>query len=72
MDPALTASLLAAASAAVGAFVGYWMGVARAERVSRAREALLLDELDLAVDLIAATDRHPAGRHLRLVADERA
>lgn len=67
MDPVLTASLLAAVTGAASAFIAYWSGVARTERRYRDRENLLLDELDLAVDLIAATDRHPAGRHLRLV-----
>lgn len=67
MDPALTASLLAATFTAVGAFVGYWMGVDRAERRAATREDQLLAELDAAVDVIAALPQHPSGRHLRAV-----
>ncbi len=70
MDPALTASLLAAGTGAVSAFIAYWSGVARTEKRLAAREAALLDELDVAVDLITKTPNHPAGRHLRLVAEE--
>jgi len=67
MDPALTAALLAAVFTALGAFVGYWLGVDRTERQAATREDHLLAELDAAVDLIAALPKHPSARHLKAV-----
>ena len=74
MDPALTAALLAAGTGALSAFVAYWAGVGRAEKRHKAREAVLLDDLDDAIHVLTdmAIAHHPAGRHLRLVTPEGA
>ena len=74
MDPTLTAVLLALGCGAVTAFVGYWAGVGQAEKRHKAREAVLLDDLDDAIHVITdmALANHPAGRHLRLVTHEGA
>ena len=74
MDPALTAALIAAGASCLSAFVAYWAGVGHAERRHKAREAVLLDDLDDAISVLTdmAVNRHPAGRHLRLVSPEGA
>ena len=74
MDPALTTALIASGTAAVAAFVAYWAGVGTAEKRHKAREAALLDDLDDVVSVLTdmAVNKHPAGRHLRLVAPEGA
>ena len=74
MDPALTAALFAAGTGAVSAFVAYWAGVGRAEKRHKAREAVLLDDLDATIHVLTdmAVNNHPAGRHLRLVSPEGA
>ena len=74
MDPALTAVLFAAGFSAVAAFVAYWAGVGVAEKRHKAREAVLLDDLDDAIHVLTdmAIHHHPAGRHLRLVTPEGA
>ena len=74
MDPALTAALLAAGTSTVAAFVAYWAGVGVAEKRHKAREAVLLDDLDDAIHVLTdmAISNHPAGRHLRLLTPEGA
>ena len=74
MDPVLITSLIAAGTAAVSAFVAYWAGVGAAEKRHKAREAVLLDDLDDAIHVLTdmAVNNHPAGRHLRLVSPEGA
>ena len=74
MDPALTVVLFGAAMSTVTAFVAYWAGVGVAEKRHKAREAVLLDDLDDAIHVLTdmAIHHHPAGRHLRLVAPEGA
>ena len=74
MDPALTAALLAASTSTVAAFVAYWAGVGVAEKRHKAREAVLLDDLDDAIHVLTdmAIHHHPAGRHLRLLTPEGA
>jgi hypothetical protein len=74
MDPALTAALLAAGTSTVTAFVAYWAGVGIAEKRHKAREAVLLDDLDDAIHVLTdmAISNHPAGRHLRLLTPEGA
>lgn len=69
MDPALTTALVAGAAALAAAFVAYWAGVGTAEKRHKAREAVLLDDLDNVVNVLTdmAINRHPSGRHLRLV-----
>jgi F0F1-type ATP synthase alpha subunit len=74
MDPALTVVLFAAAMSTVTAFVAYWAGVGIAEKRHKAREAVLLDDLDDAIHVLTdmAVHHHPAGRHLRLLTPEGA
>jgi hypothetical protein len=74
MDPALTTTLIALTAAALTGFVAYWAGVGNAEKRHKAREAALLDDLDDAIHVLTdmAVNRHPAGRHLRLVSTEGA
>jgi len=74
MDPALITALIALGAAAVSGFVAYWAGVGVAEKRHKAREAVLLDDLDDAIHVLTdmAVNHHPAGRHLRLVAPEGA
>jgi hypothetical protein len=74
MDPALITALIALTAAAVTGFVAYWAGVGVAEKRHKAREAVLLDDLDDAIHVLTdmAVNHHPAGRHLRLVAPEGA
>lgn len=74
MDPVAVAALLAGGTGAVSAFVGYWAGVGQAEKRHKAREAILLDDLDDAIHVLTdiAMNNHPAGRHLRLVSPEGA
>jgi F0F1-type ATP synthase alpha subunit len=74
MDPALTVVLFAAAMSTVTAFVAYWAGVGVAEKRHKAREAVLLDDLDDAIHVLTdmAVHHHPAGRHLRLLTPEGA
>ena len=74
MDPALTTTLIAAGTALITGFVAYWAGVGTAEKRHKAREAVLLDDLDNAIHVLTdmAINNHPAGRHLRLVSPEGA
>ena len=74
MDPALTVVLFAAGTSTVAAFVAYWAGVGVAEKRHKAREAVLLDDLDDAIHVLTdmAVHHHPAGRHLRLLTPEGA
>ena len=74
MDPALTVVLFAAGTSTVAAFVAYWAGVGVAEKRHKAREAVLLDDLDDAIHVLTdmAIHHHPAGRHLRLLTPEGA
>jgi hypothetical protein len=74
MDPVAAAALLAMGTGAVSAFVAYWAGVGIAEKRHKAREAVLLDDLDDAIHVLTdmAINNHPAGRHLRLVNPEGA
>ena len=74
MDPALTVVLFGAAMSTVTAFVAYWAGVGVAEKRHKAREAVLLDDLDDAIHVLTdlAISNHPAGRHLRLLTPEGA
>ena len=74
MDPALTVVLFGAAMSTVTAFVAYWAGVGVAEKRHKAREAVLLDDLDDAIHVLTdmAVHHHPAGRHLRLLTPEGA
>ena len=74
MDPALTVVLFAAGTSTVAAFVAYWAGVGIAEKRHKAREAVLLDDLDDAIHVLTdmAVHHHPAGRHLRLLNSEGA
>ena len=74
MDPALTVVLFAAGTSTVAAFVAYWAGVGVAEKRHKAREAVLLDDLDDAIHVLTdmAVHHHPAGRHLRLLNSEGA
>jgi hypothetical protein len=74
MDPALTVVLFAAGTSTVAAFVAYWAGVGIAEKRHKAREAVLLDDLDDAIHVLTdmAVHHHPAGRHLRLLTPEGA
>ena len=74
MDPALTVVLFGAGTSTVTAFVAYWAGVGIAEKRHKAREAVLLDDLDDAIHVLTdmAVHHHPAGRHLRLLTPEGA
>jgi hypothetical protein len=74
MDPTLTVVLFAAGTSTVAAFVAYWAGVGAAEKRHKAREAVLLDDLDDAIHVLTdmAISNHPAGRHLRLLTSEGA
>lgn len=63
--------LLVSTAAALSAFIAYWAGVGVAEKRHRAREARLIEDLDVSVETIRhlCRERHPVGkdRHLTLV-----
>lgn len=63
LDLAVLLAITVTASAT--GFVAYWIGVGHAERRARAREAALLDDLDFATDLLAASPSTPV---LRVIA----
>ena len=53
----LTWITLTAVTAGVVGYVYYWLGVSNGERGAQQREAVLLNDLDLAIELIAQQGR---------------